>query len=776
MAALPENDRISGPFIAVTGQTDFPADFPLIDADAVRARLERGSTVMELTPPSVGVVDLGSSGFTARLQSAALAGDRVWIYSDLATARLRNHTPNGAVRTETLEADAMSFQAQLQETRRDLSRAVLTPPGVTPPTMGDIRKAADAGANIEQALTASQAALEGVEGKVDRDAIATMTEMAFGGRELIDVVDTQALFDRAYADAMARWWQAGSGRIWGRDGGFGASDERPYHWTMCNLHEAIYWRAKAGDATAAARVASNYAELVGRVGVETLSSASIPNDVGASDDLSWMVRYFAHVHDITGSAQALTICRNLLVDGLSVFADPGGFNIGMLYTTDYNATDPSGPQLGHRRVVASNDIFAAIAALYLESKGAANPPGQTWRDYAIHTHAAIKAHFIGPLGVVYTEVDVDPAHAGVPKAIDFSPPGQPIKPHYSSCAIHMTFAFMALCAQLHQVTGAPSYVADINAMMASVLRYDTYLRPGHVLCPDRDGWGNGLGFPEFIASVVETLPGINAPTLIAVRQAVMNTAVSACRMRTPPYYYSRGRAWGEGFYGADWNGPEMGSNGMLSWSQTAVTDAGPPIGLPEQIETAGSTQSLIVAAKMLGGSSAAILPTWGEIRALLAQIIASFVPLLGAVKVREHLQIGKYLEVGTVLRVARDLGPDFFMDSTVRYSRIGLDAGDLFRYDKQDNRHEFLIGNTLLGYFQGDKGGALKDYEVGDVLRVARNLDHNFYLDASGSRRRVVFDDSDSFEFDRASNRFLFRVGGVTVAYVDTSGFHNGAG
>lgn len=130
MAALPENDRIAGPFIAIAGQTDFPADFPLIDAGGLRVRRERAGVATVLSGAAVTPVAPSDGGFTARLASPAQDGDRYWVYSELAAARLRQHTPNGAVRSVTLEDDATELQAQLQEHRRDLARALTVPPGV----------------------------------------------------------------------------------------------------------------------------------------------------------------------------------------------------------------------------------------------------------------------------------------------------------------------------------------------------------------------------------------------------------------------------------------------------------------------------------------------------------------------------------------------------------------------------------------------------------------------------------------------------------------------
>ncbi|MBB5770119.1 hypothetical protein HNP47_000088 [Brevundimonas vesicularis] len=130
MAALPENDRIAGPFIAVAGQTDFPADFPLIDAGAVRVRRLRNGVATLLVSPDVSPVDASAVGFTCRLAVAARAGDEYWVYSDLRPERPRQHTPNGAIRSATLEDDAVALQAQLQERARDAKRSLSLPLGI----------------------------------------------------------------------------------------------------------------------------------------------------------------------------------------------------------------------------------------------------------------------------------------------------------------------------------------------------------------------------------------------------------------------------------------------------------------------------------------------------------------------------------------------------------------------------------------------------------------------------------------------------------------------
>lgn len=141
MAALPENDRITGPFIASAGQTDFPADFPLIDAPgdrpgtSVMFQRDRAGVLTDLTVTSFSVVDVTESGFTLRLDSPAETGDRCHIVGQQRQKRLRAHPPGGAVRTVTLEDDARELTSRLQELNREARRALKAPFGEAAPVL-----------------------------------------------------------------------------------------------------------------------------------------------------------------------------------------------------------------------------------------------------------------------------------------------------------------------------------------------------------------------------------------------------------------------------------------------------------------------------------------------------------------------------------------------------------------------------------------------------------------------------------------------------------------
>lgn len=133
MGTLAANDRMSGPWTADAGQTDFPADFPLFrDADGspigvylsrVRAGVETVLSFGDFTIPAET-----DNGFTLRLVVPALAGDRYVAFGRLPAERDREHAA-GAIRRDTLETDATTLQAELQEHRRDLDRNVTAPIG-----------------------------------------------------------------------------------------------------------------------------------------------------------------------------------------------------------------------------------------------------------------------------------------------------------------------------------------------------------------------------------------------------------------------------------------------------------------------------------------------------------------------------------------------------------------------------------------------------------------------------------------------------------------------
>lgn len=131
MGTLALSDRVTSTIAAMVGQTDFDADFPALQSSGqyiglymLRVRAGVESTLNVGT--DFTVQNASDSGFTARLIVPALAGDTYQLYSELPAERSRALVPGGTVRTEIYEADADSFQAQLQEIRRDIGRTVRT--------------------------------------------------------------------------------------------------------------------------------------------------------------------------------------------------------------------------------------------------------------------------------------------------------------------------------------------------------------------------------------------------------------------------------------------------------------------------------------------------------------------------------------------------------------------------------------------------------------------------------------------------------------------------
>lgn len=152
MAALPENDRLTGPFIATAGQVNFDADFPLIvmlgdvAGAGVQVQRVRAGELLVLELSAFTISAQSSNGFTVRLKTAALAGDVYWILGRTPQKRVRAHPLGGAVRTPTLEDDAREAAAKSQELARDQERAIVVPIGeagmVLPPATSRNRKLA----------------------------------------------------------------------------------------------------------------------------------------------------------------------------------------------------------------------------------------------------------------------------------------------------------------------------------------------------------------------------------------------------------------------------------------------------------------------------------------------------------------------------------------------------------------------------------------------------------------------------------------------------------
>lgn len=140
MGTLALNRRVTEEVVADAGQTDFAVDFPLFRdligaPHGVYVQVVRGEQTLVLDTTHFTVPSETVGAFTLRLNTGAQANDKVRVFGKLPAERLREHPPGGAVRTPTLEGDAVSAQAQLQEHARDLDRSLLGPFGETGHTL-----------------------------------------------------------------------------------------------------------------------------------------------------------------------------------------------------------------------------------------------------------------------------------------------------------------------------------------------------------------------------------------------------------------------------------------------------------------------------------------------------------------------------------------------------------------------------------------------------------------------------------------------------------------
>jgi hypothetical protein len=125
-----------------------------------------------------------------------------------------------------------------------------------------------------------------------------------------------------------------------------------------------------------------------------------------------------------------------------------------------------------------------------------------------------------------------------------------------------------------------------------MLQAKTYLRPGsnvglsgNVLLNDRDGWSDGI-FAQNFAYDVLSLAGVDASG--EFKAAFVNTAQSIINQRTP-----------DGFYGADWSGPEWDANHR--WMTWASQGLAPPAKLTASISGTTMTVASISSGTVIVG-------------------------------------------------------------------------------------------------------------------------------------------------------------------------------
>lgn len=129
MSTLAASLRITDPMIAGVGQTVFLAGFRVVDPTAIRFQYETGGVIHTLDPSGFAMSLLTDDGFTLTLDAPMAGGEACWIYSTCQVQRAQEYLPGGAVRSQTLEEDFDDALCFVQEARRDLGRAILSPYG-----------------------------------------------------------------------------------------------------------------------------------------------------------------------------------------------------------------------------------------------------------------------------------------------------------------------------------------------------------------------------------------------------------------------------------------------------------------------------------------------------------------------------------------------------------------------------------------------------------------------------------------------------------------------
>jgi hypothetical protein len=330
------------------------------------------------------------------------------------------------------------------------------------------------------------------------------------------------------------------------------------YWQMAEAANILYWEYKITHSPdTQAMFQSQWREIESRYTKNELSSADPSVNHGAimvSDDAALALQYLVQVNEVTGDPAAFSIAEALLPSIQSFFADPHHSGCGILYATP--SEDPA-----HQKQSAIIEALTARSALYLYQKtGIAS-----YRNYAekvwnwIHTCAA------HPYGVFYVGADLDPSHSCYKHGVQCGEPSS-ITRGASVAYIGGTMAVASLSAQFYLLTGSTKYVDDINSILQAMLQNRTFLRPGSnvglpgdILLNDRDGWSDGI-FAQNFAYDVLSLAGVDDTGRF--KEVFSNTAQSIINQRTS-----------DGFYGADWSGPEWDMN--HSWASWAAQGLAP---------------------------------------------------------------------------------------------------------------------------------------------------------------------------------------------------------
>jgi hypothetical protein len=328
------------------------------------------------------------------------------------------------------------------------------------------------------------------------------------------------------------------------------------YWQMAEAANILYWEYKTTHAAdIQAMFQSQWNEIKSIYTADELSSADPSvnrGTINVLDDAAVALQYLLQVNEVTGDPAALSIAEHLLSSIQAFFADPNKSGCGILYATA--SEDPA-----HQKQSNIIEALTARNALYLFQKtGIAS-----YLTYAQEVWDWIHRCTAHPYGVFYVGADLDPSHSCYKKGVQCTEPSA-ITRGASVAYIGGTMAVASLSAQLYLLTGSANYLEDINSILSAMLQTRTFLRPGsnvglsgNVFLNDRDGWSDGI-FAQNFAYDVLSLAGLDERGVF--KAAFVNTAQSIINQRTP-----------DGFYGADWSGPEWDANHRwMSWASQGL--------------------------------------------------------------------------------------------------------------------------------------------------------------------------------------------------------------
>ncbi|MGD0463831.1 MAG: tetratricopeptide repeat protein [Tepidisphaeraceae bacterium] len=371
----------------------------------------------------------------------------------------------------------------------------------------------------------------------------------------------------------------------------------PSFWQMEEYANIQYWNWKITHSSVTkAEIWSEWGYISHTFSDRALSSADKSFCIiNVSDDAAWALNYLVQVYEVTRDQRALVDAVALLPSILNRFADPNTSRVryGSLLASPYGilyATKSDDPD--HQGSSTTYEIMIADSALYLYQQ----THNADYLNYAIGTYDWTKKYMKhSTRGYYYCELDIRPTvngtknpHYLVPMGDYYGSPVRGLSSSYSGGTMAMAVA----AARLYKITGQEKYLAEARQITSDYVRRDAFLRPGNLFVNERDGWTDGFWAPAF-ADEVLTLPGVDSNGLW--KTALCNTALSIISQRTP-----------DGFYGADWSGPELNTNDRsMTWAEQATrcTGSGAGMALPAQIMTSSNSAAMVSAAELVDARS-----------------------------------------------------------------------------------------------------------------------------------------------------------------------------